>query len=194
MNYSEWIQGIPPIEAVAEHEKNHPANTSGVGQGYGNWLCVGPHGELVLYRLRAVNGEVLQSTGWHLRWTSPTTYRPENAKYFPVGADGLPINMCLTYCVYCGDKATYASAEERDAGMLEHIAICEKRPEMKLLRVALAAEELMNHIEPRFAVLRQRVADFDEPDGITRYQIADEALGKLRIALDRLKVKPEGNS
>ena len=47
-------------------------------------------------------------------------------------------------CSYCGHETHVSgmSADERNAALLEHIIVCEKRPELKFVDICLAAESV----------------------------------------------------
>jgi hypothetical protein len=55
--------------------------------------------------------------------------------------------------------------------------------------VALAAENMMEYLEPQFNICRK--SSFDDPEDYARFQAADESLRLLRSSLDTLKVKPD---
>jgi hypothetical protein len=71
---TDWIQGPPSAEQVAEHAKEHP-----LYEGFGLWLLVKEgHPDMTL--LTTEVGMVNPIVG----------YRPKNARYLPLTAEGLP--------------------------------------------------------------------------------------------------------
>jgi hypothetical protein len=79
-------------------------------------------------------------------------------------------------CAYCGqvDELGGLSSDERNARMLKHISECPKRPEMKLLWVALAAAEV--------AEVWGAPLDYVEAG-----RALNGPMERLRAALDKLK-------
>jgi hypothetical protein len=80
------------------------------------------------------------------------------------------------FCSYCGQETDLEGKgrDERNALLLEHISVCPKRPETKLLGVALAAEAAH---EAFLGVL-----DIDGGENLGK------AMAHLRVQLDKLKV------
>jgi hypothetical protein len=91
--------------------------------------------------------------------------------------------QAITYCSYCGQQEhnTGLTDEQRQAAMLEHILTCEKRPELKLINVALAAEEAAEAFECNDGV--------DEVEYLLSRSVVP-AMERLRVELDKLKVHP----
>jgi len=212
-----WIQGIPTVEQVARHEKDHcvfpdgkpgtiviskerligKAQLPGSGtypatvkntQSVGNWVCVNRYDYAQLrltpdppelLGLRVVDGEILVNThsiGYDvlIQHCDAAT-----ASFFPVGPNGLPITLRDVICSYCGDIANYdgLTDAERNSKLLDHIVTCPKRPEMKLVKVALAAEDVLD----AWAIWSGH--DYDD--------VVDGPMDRLRAELDKLKVQPE---
>ena len=124
---AKWYLGMPPAEAVAEHETDHPrtdgirlrhisvtAHRPGGGpndydhfyvecddRSYGEWIVHYPNSNMVPYasiaRLKAVDGVVYEEmgfTGWHPLGEKLDTWKwAKDARFFPVGDDGLPIGF-----------------------------------------------------------------------------------------------------
>jgi hypothetical protein len=119
---TQWIQGIPTVEQIEKHEREHPGPVTRTTdfrlpnitvqreakappdsvpveneESYGNWLCVGKYakhfGQVpALLRLRSVNGEVLIAVGFCM-WTPLAEHNgAAGAKYLPVDAQGLPLS------------------------------------------------------------------------------------------------------
>lgn len=115
MTKARWYEGIPPAEAVAEHETEHPrpdgirlgritvSRTEGAGDyvksndwAYGDWICDHYQSRLQPYvgyqRLKVLDGEVLMAvgfTGWlplsQCKWAN-------ECRFFPAGVNGLPLD------------------------------------------------------------------------------------------------------
>ncbi len=119
--------GIPPIEQVAEHERDFPGaitRTDGIRLGdinvgreskpggervkvdneesYGQWLCIdrySAHFGAVpsLLRLRVVNDEILMAVGFCSWLPLVECSWAERASYMPVTAKGLPTDYEESY-------------------------------------------------------------------------------------------------
>jgi hypothetical protein len=209
--WGKWYEGIPPIEVVAENEIDYE-RPDGVNLGrivvsdvaggrevpvenserWGNWIGVGnffltPYMPAIL-RLRVADGKILLSEGF-CAWGILSEHKlADRARYFPIDSNRLPRGTGMSYCSYCGEVKSLSgkSADERSAMMLGHILTCPKRPEMKMLGVALAAAEA--------------VEAFDEvPDdeaAIAAFDPArfEKSMAHLADAVKKLKVKPGADS
>ena len=195
---NQWIQGVPSVERVAAHHKEH-----------GGWW-------IERFESSAPGFVFLDGETPVQNWRRAVPFYASSPRYFPVGVDGLPIEaavdlpdpkitwadvvremdalgdfasiekraawlgrrmleaLATSYCSYCG-KAEHMRGltdEQRSAAMLEHVLTCPKRPELKLVNVALAAEYV------RDAFLN------DSPSEVGR------ALDMLSAELDKLKAQP----
>jgi hypothetical protein len=79
------------------------------------------------------------------------------------------------YCSYCGHETMLdgLTGEQRNSAILEHIIVCEKRPELKFVNIGLAAEKVHE------VFYRRAPGYFTEAEC--------KALDGLRAALDKLK-------
>ena len=81
--------------------------------------------------------------------------------------------LCRCFCSYCGHETSLVGldADQRGAALLDHICKCTQRPELRLVNIALAAEEAHE------AFLHGTADDWGQ------------AMANLRAELDTLKVK-----
>lgn len=84
-------------------------------------------------------------------------------------------------CSYCGHKTEAAgrSKEEMDLALLEHILVCEKRPELKMLDICLKAAEAVDAFP----------SDWNASD--EKLDAYVDRMAELAVVLDKLKVKQE---
>jgi hypothetical protein len=87
-----------------------------------------------------------------------------------------------SFCSYCGKVTDFSgmTTEQVNASLLEHILTCEKRPELKMLKVCVAAAD---------AVEAFGVATSFAVGSTTAFGCA---MAKLKIELDRLKTTGTG--
>lgn len=98
------------------------------------------------------------------------------------------IEACsIVTCSYCGHVTDCAgmSVDARNAALLKHIVQCEKRPEMKMLKICFAAAEAVEKFlyAPNLEDLRF------SPETMNHWKDLCEKMADLAEALSGLKIE-----